>query len=68
MLASDWQSDNERFVERALRYVYDLLSALLLALTAFLALMAIFHSIVYIFNIFTGISSGFTTYAAMSRS
>ena len=66
VLASDWQSDNERFVERALRYVYDLLSALLLALTAFLALMAIFHSIVYIFNIFTGISSGFTTYAAMS--
>lgn len=66
VIASGWLSDNERFVERVMRYVYDLLSALLLGLAAFLALLAIFHSVVYIFNIFNGITSAFTTYAAMS--
>ena len=65
VLVSDRLRDNRSFVGRCLRYVHDLLGAGLLSLAAFLAVIAIYYSIVYIFNILEGIGSDLTFYASL---
>ena len=51
-LLCSWHKDNRRFTENLLRYVWDGISALFLTGVAYLLLLAIFFSIVYIFGIF----------------
>ena len=58
--------DNKPFVERVMRYVYDLTAALLLALVTFLAVIAIFFSIVYIFDVFHSAEDDFSFYAMLT--
>ena len=58
--------ENKPFVERVLRYVYDLTAALLLALVTFLAVIAIFFSVVYIFDVFHSVEDDFSFYAMLA--
>ena len=64
-LLCGWHKDNRRFTEDLLRYVWDGISALFLTGVAYLLLLAIFFSIVYIFGIFKGITSDFCADAAL---
>ena len=64
-LLCGWHKDNRRFTENLLRYVWDGISALFLTGVAYLLLLAIFFSIVYIFGIFKGITSDFCADAAL---
>ena len=64
-LLCSWHKDNRRFTENLLRYVWDGISALFLTGVAYLLLLAIFFSIVYIFGIFKGITSDFCADAAL---
>lgn len=64
-LLCGWHKDNRRFTENLLRYVWDGISALFLTGVAYLLLLAIFFSIVYIFGIFKGITTDFCTDAAL---
>ncbi len=64
-LLCGWHKDNRRFTEDLLRYVWDGISALFLTGVAYLLLLAIFFSIVYIFGIFEGITSDFCADAAL---
>lgn len=58
--------ENKPFVERVLRYVYDLTAALLLALVTFLAVIAIFFSVVYIFDVFHSVEDDFAFYSMLA--
>ena len=64
-LLCGWHKDNRRFTENLLRYVWDGISALFLTGVAYLLLLAIFFSIVYIFGIFKGITSDFCADVAL---
>ncbi len=58
--------ENKPFVERIMRYVYDLTAALLLALATFLAVIAIFFSVVYIFDVFHSVENDLSFYAMLA--
>ena len=58
--------ENKPFVERVLRYVYDLTAALLLALVTFLAVIAIFFSVVYIFDVVHSVEDDFAFYSMLA--
>ena len=64
-LLCGWHKDNRRFTENLLRYAWDGISALFLTGVAYLLLLAIFFSIVYIFGIFKGITTDFCTDSAL---
>lgn len=64
LLIRNWVSENQTFTFQAIRYCMHLLQAALLSGCAYLLLIGIYYSIIYIFNIFP--QSGYDVSAYLS--
>lgn len=65
LLIRNWVSDNQSFTFQAVRYCTHLLQAALLSGCAYLLLIGIYYSIIYIFNIFPQSGYDVSSYLSM---